>query len=444
MVTSSQLSRGAVTRATVVLIALRVGYAYNWFDLGPGLVPLGKEFGVGPAAWGLLTAAFLVGAGLLQVPAGFLARRYGARPVSLWGVALLALAGIGSALAPSFSILLATRLAAGVGAALFFSPAIGLVASLYPTGHRGLPVGTFATAFSVGAGLGVIGSSLLIPEVGWRGSMAVGGIMLGVIVLVALALVPRAAGAAPARREPRRPGWPAGLRFRGAWAIGVAFVGLEGASFATGQFIVPYGESVLGWSIGLAGVIGMLFVMPSFFGGPVGGALAERRPNHRTQLALATLLAAGVLSALPFVGLVGAVLIGCTFSFGYGFVYAVMYVLPHYWKEVPAEEIPLTIGLFNSIQLAGGAVVSFGFGYVVGAFSYRVAWEFLALAVAVALVALALVPPIASVAAGPPAGEGPDPTAGPGPSRTARGSGTPGSADRSAGTGSGRAGRAGD
>jgi predicted MFS family arabinose efflux permease len=411
------LSRGAVGRATIILIALRIGYAYNWYDLGPGFVSLGQEFGVGPAYWGLLTAAFLFGAGLLQVPAGYLSRRYGARSVSLWGVALLAAAGIGSALAPSYLVLLATRVAAGIGAALFFSPAIGLVASLYPPGKRGLPVGTFSSAFSAGAGLGLIGSSLLIPAIGWRGAMAVGGFSLGILVILALALVPPAAGAANPVRRPSANGWPAGLRYRGAWAIGLAFIGLEGATFATGQFIVPYGEAVEGWSIALAGVVGMTFVLPSFAGGPVGGPIAERYSNHRTQLVVATVLGGSILALLPYVGLAGAIAIGCAFSLCYGFIYAVMYVLPHFWREVPAEEIPLTIGLFNSIQLAGGAAVAVGFGFVVGAISYSAAFAILAGLVGLTLIALVALPPTSAGPAGPPDAEGSSRSIGPDPSR---------------------------
>ncbi|HYA54283.1 MAG TPA: MFS transporter, partial [Thermoplasmata archaeon] len=95
----------AATRATSVLIALRIGYAYNWFDVGPGLPSIGHQFGVGPAAWGVLVAAFLVGAGLLQVPAGFLARRYGARTISLLGVGILSLSGAACALATSYDLL---------------------------------------------------------------------------------------------------------------------------------------------------------------------------------------------------------------------------------------------------------------------------------------------------------------------------------------------------
>jgi len=419
-ISTPELPAGSVARATAVLIALRVGYAYNWFDIGPGLIPLGAEFKVGPADWGLLTAAFLAGAGLLQVPGGLLSRRYGARAVSLWGVALLAIAGVASALAPSFPVLLATRLAAGIGAALFFSPAIGLVASLYPSGRRGLPVGTFSSAFSAGAGLGILGTSLLVPEVGWRGSMAIGGILLGVLVLLAVVMIPPAAGAPAAIRPTRPRRLPAGLRYRGAWAVGFAFIGMEGATFATGQFIVPYGEAVEGWSIGLAGVVGMMFVFPSLFGGPVGGPIAERFRNHRTQLILATLLGAGVLAAIPLVGLAGAVAIGVVFSLAYGFVYAVMYVIPHFWKEVPPEEIPLTIGLFNSLQLAGGAVVSFLFGYVVSVTSYSLAWEVLALLVALTLVALVALPPTPDAPAGPADGADPSRSGGRVPSRTTR------------------------
>jgi predicted MFS family arabinose efflux permease len=321
--------------------------------------------------------------------------------------------GIGGAFAPDFPALLALRLVSGVGAGLFFSPAIGLVASLYPTGRRGVPVGTFSSAFSAGAALGLVGSTALVPLVGWRWSLAVGGLALGVITLAAWVGIPRTAG--PPAPTGRAPGLPVALRFRGTWAIGFAFVGLEGASFATGQFIVPYGETVLGWTALLAGGVGMMFVLPSVVGGPVGGSLAERRADHRTQFLVVTGIAAAVLLALPFVGWAGAILIGSVFSFGYGVIYAIMYVLPHYWRSVPAGEIPLAIGLFNSIQLAGGAVVSAAFGWVVAERGYSVGWWFLAGATVVFLVALVALPPVADVAGRPPAAAVGGQRAGPGP-----------------------------
>ncbi|MGA9840213.1 MAG: MFS transporter, partial [Thermoplasmata archaeon] len=211
------------------------------------------------------------------------------------------------------------------------------------------------------------------------------------------------------RRVPRA-AWPGALRFRAVWVVGFAFVGLEGASFATGQFIVPFGESVNGWSILLAGVVGMMFVFPSTFGGPVGGSVAERFRNHRTQFVAATVAGAAVLALLPWAGLATALLIGVVFSFAYGFLYAVMYVLPHFWRAVPPEEIPIAIGLFNAIQLTGGAVVSFLFGWVVSIRSYSVGWEFLAAAMLGTLLVLLWLPATERADSA-----GPLPAAGPAP-----------------------------
>jgi predicted MFS family arabinose efflux permease len=391
-----------------VLVAMRAGYAYNWFDIGPALPGLGSTFHVGPAQWGLLVGAFLAGAGALQVPAGLLGRRYGNRPVSLVGAALLAAFGVASGLAPSFGALLAFRVAAGAGAGLFFSPAISLVAGLYPAGRRGLPVGGFSSAFSAGAAAGVLVTALAVPSIGWHASLVLGGIGLGVLTVVgALAISPSVAPSTRPRRA--RPSAPlVAWRFRGVWAIGIAFIGMEGASFATGQFIVPYGEALRGWSATTAGLVGMMFVLPSVIGGPVGGTIADRRRDHRLQLVAAAAVGALALAALPVANLAAAIAVGATFSFAYGFAYAVMYVVPHYWKPLPADEVPLAIGLFNAIQLAGGGSVAYVFGRVVATSSYALAWEVLAAFEIVTLVALVALPttPGASPGAGPPAAAG--------------------------------------
>ncbi len=371
-------------RTTGLLVALRLAYAYNWFDIGPALPRIGASFGVGPAGWGLLAAAFLVGAGTSQVPAGLLARRLGERPVAIGGAAILAVTAIAGAFAPGFPELLASRIVAGVGAGLFFSPAIGWVGRLFGPGERGIPVGGFSSAFSAGAAAGVAGAALLVPVVGWRENLVLGGVALA-LVTVATWLLTRPRG----RATVTSPG-PLGTAWRGrsVLALGLAFVGFEGATFATGQFVVPYGESVRLWPSWLAGAVGASFILASVVGGPVGGWIAERSARHRLQLVGVTLIGAAGLAALPIAGVAAALAIGSAFSFAYGFAYAVMYVLPHYWAELPAGEIPLAIGLLNAIQLAGGAGVAALFGWLVAARSYPFAWEYLAAAQLATLVAL--------------------------------------------------------
>lgn len=324
------------------------------------------------------------------MPAGLLARRYGPRRVALAGAGLLAAGGLASAFAPSFAVLLGVRLVAGVGAGLFFSPAIGLVGTLYPSGARGVPVGVFSSAFSGGAAAGVFASAVLIPLVGWREALAIGALGLGLLTAVTAAAVPSGVGGAS--RPATSAGRPSAWRLRGVWAIGLAFVGFEGASFATGQFVVPWGEAVRGWSAAVAGAVGVSFVLPSVVGGPVGGVAAERTGRPRWQLASVTGIAGALLALLPWAGLAGTVGIGGAFSFAYGFVYAVMYVLPHDWPGLPAEEIPLAIGLFNALQLGGGALVALAFGWVVAHDGYAVAWPYVGAVQIAALVSLLALP----------------------------------------------------
>lgn len=379
-------------RATWVLIALRAGYAYNWFDVGPALPGIGASFHVGPAQWGLLVGAFLLGAGALQVPAGLLGRRYGNRGISLAGAAILATFALASGLAPSFPALLAFRVGAGAGAGLFFSPAISLIAGMYPEGRRGLPVGGFSSAFSAGAAAGVLATAWLVPSIGWHGALLLGGGLLVALTAAGIVAIPRSVDPPPSPRTERAPSSLATIRYRGVWAIGLAFVGMEGASFATGQFIVPYGEAIRGWSPTIAGLVGVAFVFPSVFGGPVGGTIADRRRDHRIQLAGAAALGAVVLAALPVAGLAAAVVLGATFSFAYGFAYAVMYVVPHYWDDVPPGDVPIAIGTFNALQLAGGGLVAYVFGRVLALSSYSIAWEVLAAFEVVTLLALLALP----------------------------------------------------
>ena len=83
---------------------------------------------------------------------------------------------------------------------------------------------------------------------------------------------------------------------------------------------------------------------------------------------------------------------GIAFSLCYGMVYAMMYVLAPYLPGLESEEVPLAIGLFNGIQLSGGAAVAFAAAYVVGTWGYSAAWTLLGVATMAPLAILAAVP----------------------------------------------------
>src|SRR5262249_55738874 len=150
---------------------------------------------------------------------------------------------------------------------------------------------------------------------------------------------------------------------------------------------------VLGWGPALAGGVASLFVFPSFFGGPIGGPLIERRTDRRTQLLVASAICGALLLAVPFAGLGVLILVAVGFSVGYGAIYAMMYVLAAYLPGVTPSDVPLAIGTFNAIQIGGGALVSYLAAGIIEASGYTTAWLALGAAVVVPLGLLALVPP---------------------------------------------------
>lgn len=371
-------------------MALRVIYAYNWTDIGPALPALSRQMGIGAAEWGLVLAAFFVGAGLLQVPAGLLALRYGNRTIALVGATVLGGAAVASGFAPDLVLLVLLRGACGAGAGLFFSPAIALVAGLHPEGRRGVPVGIFSSAYSAGAGLGVFITALAVGPLGWGPSLAIGG--LGTLLLVPIVLRvahPSSGGPVPATRWT---GLPTVLRARAVWVLGFAFVGIEGASLAAGQFFVPYAEVFRGWSVPIAGAVGTLFVVPSLFGGPVGGWIAETFTNRRTQLAALTAGPSLLLLAIPWLSVEGVAVVATIFAVAVGMVYAILYLLPLYLPGLGEADLPLAIGLLNGIQLAGGAAVAAIVGWIAATEGYDWAWAALAASAVVTLAALPLLP----------------------------------------------------
>ncbi|MCI4360608.1 MAG: MFS transporter, partial [Thermoplasmata archaeon] len=119
----------------------RLVYAVNWYNIGAVLPLIATSLHAGPAALGIVLGAFLLGVGLFQVPAGLAALRYGSRRISLIGITVLGLSGVAAALAPSWEVLAGIRFVGGVGAAMFFSPALSLIASYYPAGRRGPVIG---------------------------------------------------------------------------------------------------------------------------------------------------------------------------------------------------------------------------------------------------------------------------------------------------------------
>jgi MFS family permease len=140
---------------------------------------------------GIYSGAVLV----FSVPVGYLAARVGARPLTIFGVALLAAATFGCAFAHGFWPLLAARTGQGLSSAISWTAGMAWLSEASEPGSRGRVLGTAMSFATVGTIIGPVVGGLL----GGAYSLRTPFLLLGSITVVLTVLVWRApAGVAAA------------------------------------------------------------------------------------------------------------------------------------------------------------------------------------------------------------------------------------------------------
>ena len=91
----------------------------------------------------------------------------GYRRVFLWGTGISTLAFIGCALSPNYAVLIAARVAQGLGAGLILSCGPALATSLFPEAMRTQVLARYMMMFGVGSALGPSVFGLLVERFGW-------------------------------------------------------------------------------------------------------------------------------------------------------------------------------------------------------------------------------------------------------------------------------------
>lgn len=381
-------------RAAVTLLFGRVIYAFNWYNVGAVLPLLGRGLAASTFELGVVLGAFLLGAAVFQIPAGFAALRWGSRTVSVFALFLMGSFAVASAFAPSWPVLAVLRFGTGAGAAFFFAPALGLVTSYYPAGTRGPIIGVYVSGFSIGSGVGLFGGALIGALYGWPAALLVGGVALLVMGTLAPFGLPRLESRPPARTM--RAAWDAALpvlRSRSMWALALATSGIWGGFYVAAQYFIAFAEAVHpDWSVALAAAVPTVMTLIEIPAGPIGGWLGERASEMRRTLGAWCLASGAAIVLVPFLPLGGLFALFAFLGFADGVVFTVLYLLPSYLPESRGESLALGLAFMNSIQIFLGSAVAVTFGFVAGAVGYTWAWMF------AAAVSLAPVPLLIHVA----------------------------------------------
>lgn len=343
------------------------------------MLPLiGSGLGIHTAELGIVLGSFLLGAAVFQLPAGLASLRWGSRRVCLAALVVMGSFALASGFSPDWYVLAALRFGTGAGAALFFAPALGLVATYYPAGTRGPIFGIYNAGFSAGAAAGILIGAIIGSAFGWPWALAVGGIGLLVAAAGAAFALPATAPPAAHRTLPEllQAAAPV-LRSRPLWALAFALTGIWAAFYIVAQYFVYFAASAHpAWSLTLAASLPTLMIVVEIVGGPIGGILGERRRDMRQALVVFGAPSALAIVLIPFLPLAGLVAVFVFLGFADGVVFAVLYLIPSYYPEAEGEGLALALALVNCIQIFAGSALAIAFGFIAAGFGYTIAWIF--------------------------------------------------------------------
>ncbi|MHB9860348.1 MFS transporter [Streptomyces sp. YIM S03343] len=351
----------------LALLALAVGA----FGIGTtefvitGLLPaVAGDFGVSIPTAGLLVTGYalgvVAGAPLMTV----LGTKTSRKRMLMLLMGLFTVGNLLSAIAPSFSVMLAGRVVASLAHGAFFGIGSVVAADLVAPDRKAGAIATMFTGLTVANVVGVPLGTLVGQHVGWRVTFGiVAG--LGVVgVLGVAALVPEL---------PR----PAGVRlrhelaaFRNAQvllAMAMTVLGFGGV-FAAITYIAPMMTRVAGFAEGSVTWLLVLFGLGMVAGNLVGGRFADRAlmpmlyvslGGLALVLALFTLTAHNKAAAAVTVMLIGAL--------GFATVPPLQKRVLDQAHGAPTLASAVNIGAFNlgnalSAWL-GGLVITAGYGY---------------------------------------------------------------------------------
>ena len=358
----------------------RAIYAFSWYDIGavPTLIESGLHIGV--AQFGIILGSFLIGAAVFQLPAGLAAMRWGSRRVSLVALAVMGAFALASGFAPNWYVLAALRFGVGAGAALFFSPALGMVAGYFPAGSRGPVIGLYNAGFSAGAAAGLLLGAVIGTTLGWPWALGLGGVALLLAAGATSVFLPDVLARPPRRTlsELLVSARPV-LRSRALWFLALGLTGLWALYYIVAQFFVAYaGDVHPGWPLAVAVSLPTVMILVEIVGGPAGGLFGERTRDMRRPLLLAGVPSAAAVLLIPVLPIDALFVVFIFLGIAAGVSFAVLYLIPSYLPEVRGEGFSLALALINGIQILAGSALAIAFGFLAADLGYTVAWIFAA------------------------------------------------------------------
>lgn len=360
--------------ATLCLLLARVVYTINWFNIASIFYLIASDFGTNIAILGIISASFLIGVGLFQVPAGIIAAKIGARKIAIYGIVIASSAALVTGLASDTAQIILLRFIVGIGMACFFGPSVILISRYLGKESEGLGIGLLNSSHALGGIVGLFGWAILAETLGWRGTVILsGGLGIATAIILSIALV-RHEDEIQKEFRIKTSHVLDTLFNKSLIILGLTLLGFQAGSSMILTFSVFYFEDHLKIGPVEASLIGSLSLIVALISSPLFGRIYDKFGNARKLLFIS-----GILSAISMLGLTtnslyvlatSVIMTGFFLSAGFVIVYAKAKEInrsqPHYQT--------LAVSYVNGISLFGVFWVPVLFSFIVNGLGYEVAW----------------------------------------------------------------------
>ncbi len=325
-----------------------------------------REFAVGAAVLGNLSAIYFYAYAGLQIPIGTLLDRWGPRAMLSVSIALAAAGSLLFGTAENIYAAYAGRLLVGIGSAVGFVGTLALIGRWFPPERFAFLSGmTMLVAMSAGVG-GQAPLAFMVQAIGWRNTMFA-ATAFGAVLCIALWLVVRdRPDEAPGHAAHNtKQGWrqlgsnlkrtAADLRI---WNIAGVAAAMSGPMLAFGGLWgVPYLIARYGLDRPAAAFCASLMFIGWAIGAPASGWLSDHWKRRKMPLVTAAVLAL-VMMLILFVGPDLPLVVAAGLIFATGLASSMMVICFALAREISNPEVHgAATGIVNGFTVGSGALL---------------------------------------------------------------------------------------
>lgn len=363
-----------VSKPVSSIIFARIVYTINWFNIASIFYIIALDFKENISGLGLITASFLIGVGLFQVPAGILAAKYHPQKIAIFGIFLASSATILIVMCTDLLQIALLRFVVGIGMACFFGPSVILISKFLGKGSEGLGIGFLNSAHASGGIIALFGWTVLASIEGWKISLVLSGAMGLISAFILVATLPWSSNDQIPRFKVKLSEISKTLFNKSLVILGCTLLGFQAGASLILVFSIFYFVSNLKLDPLMAGFVGSLSLIPGLVFSPLFGRIYDRYGNIRELLLLTGILSGismmGIASGSFYIIILSIIASGILLSAGFVIIYA----KAKHVNELRPQYQTLSVSFVNGFSLFGAFWTPLLFSFIVNRAGYSIAW----------------------------------------------------------------------